>query len=47
MTNVTFVTEKSIVYYSPIHPTGVEYTYSDVDEVVTGFVDKALTLKII
>lgn len=45
MTSVTFVTEKNIVCYSPIHPAGVEYIYSDVDEVVTGFGDKALTLK--
>ncbi len=45
MTSVTFVTEKNIVCYSPIHPTGVEYTYSDVNEVVTGFGDKALTLQ--
>ena len=40
VTSVTFVTEDLIVYHSPIHPTGVEYEYSDVDEVVTGFGDK-------
>ena len=45
ITSVTFVTRNSIVYYSPLHPTGVEYDYSDVDEVVTGFGDKVLTLK--
>lgn len=45
MTSVTFVTENSIVYCSPTHPTGVEYAYSDVDEIVTGFGDKVLTLK--
>ena len=45
ITSVTFVTKNSIVYYSPLHPTGVEYDYSDVDEIVTGFGDKVLTLK--
>jgi len=45
ITSVTFVTKNSIVYYSPLHPMGVEYDYSDVDEVVTGFGDKVLTLK--
>lgn len=45
ITSITFVTEKTIVCCSPIHPTGVEYAYSDVEEVVTGFGDKVLTLK--
>lgn len=44
MTSVTFVTENSIIYHSPLHPVGIKYEYSDVDEVVTGFGDKALTL---
>lgn len=38
----TYVTEDTIVCYSPLHPTGVEYRYEDVEEIKTGFGNKTL-----
>lgn len=37
VTSVTVVTEDTIICHSPIHPAGVEYSYSDVAHIVTGF----------
>lgn len=40
MISVTFVTEDSIVYHSPLHPEGIGYEYSDVEKITTGFGNK-------
>lgn len=40
MTSLTVVTENEIIYHSPIHPFGITYQYSDVEEITTGFGDK-------
>ena len=36
VTSFTVVTEDAIICHSPIHPTGVEYSYSDVDRITAG-----------
>lgn len=37
MMHMTVVTKDSIIYYSPLHPTGITYSYSDVEEINAGF----------
>lgn len=44
ITSVTFVGEKEIVYYSPVHPEGIVYSYSDVEEINTGFGNKIFSV---
>lgn len=44
ITSVTYVTEESIIYHSPIHPEGIVYEYSDVEEIVTGFGNKIFSI---
>lgn len=39
ITSVTFVTEDTIIYHSPIQPMGVAYDYSDIEKITTGFGD--------
>lgn len=40
ITSFTVVTEDAIVCHSPIHPTGISYAYTDVEEIATGFGNK-------
>ncbi len=42
--NLTAVTQDKIIRYSPWQPMGVEYNYSDVDSIKTGFGDKNFSL---
>ncbi len=44
VTSVTFFTEDEMVYYSPIHPMGITYSYSDVEKITTGFGNSNFTL---
>lgn len=37
MMHMTVVTEDSIIYYSPLHPMGITFSYSDVEEINVGF----------
>ena len=41
--NFTAVTKDRIICYSPWQPMGVEYEYTDVDSIKTGFGDKNLS----
>ncbi len=41
--NFTAVTKDKIIRYSPWRPMGVEYNYSDVDSIKTGFGDKSFS----
>lgn len=41
---MTFFTEDEMVYYSPIHPMGITYSYSDVEKITTGFGNSNFTL---
>ena len=43
-TSVTYVTEDSIVYHSPMNPRGITYSYSDVEKIVTGFGSKTFAI---
>ena len=45
LTSFTVVTEDAIICYSPIHPTGISYSYSDVEKITTGVGQKKLTFK--
>lgn len=44
VTSVTFVTEDSIIYRSPMNPVGTTYGYSDVEKITTGFGDKTFAI---
>ncbi|MBQ4529314.1 MAG: MerR family transcriptional regulator [Lachnospiraceae bacterium] len=44
VTSVTFVTEDSIIYRSPMNPAGTTYGYSDVEKITTGFGDKTFAI---
>ncbi len=44
ITNFTAVTTDKIIRYSPLHPAGVEYDYSDVASVKTGFGNKNFSI---
>lgn len=44
ITNFTAVTSDKIICYSPLHPTGVEYEYSDVESIKTGFGNKNFSI---
>ena len=44
-TSFTVVTEDAIICHSPIHPTGVSYSYSDVEKITAGVGQKRLTRK--
>lgn len=44
MTNFTVVTEDKIICHSPLDPAGIEYKYSDVESINTGFGDKYLSI---
>jgi hypothetical protein len=37
ISNVNFVTEDSIICHTPFQPMGVEYKYTDVEKITTGF----------
>lgn len=45
LTSFTVVTEDAIICYSPIHPAGTSYSYSDVEKITTGVGQKKLTFK--
>lgn len=42
--SVTYVTEDTLVYHSPLHPSGITYEYSDIEEITTGFGDKIFSI---
>ena len=44
LTSGTYVTENQIVRCTPFHPAGVEYAYTDVSRVETGFGNSAFSL---
>lgn len=44
VTNLTAVTPDKIICYSPLHPTGVAYEYSDVESIKTGFGSKNISI---
>lgn len=44
MTNVTVVTEDSIICHTPVCPGGVVYEYSDVESITTGFGNKSFAI---
>lgn len=44
LTNFTAVTPKQIICYSPWHPSGIEYEYSDVESIKTGFGNKNISI---
>ena len=44
-TSVTVVTEDAIICHSPIHPMGVEYSYSDVEQITAGVGQQKLTFE--
>lgn len=44
VTNFTAVTEDKIICYSPLHPEGVQYEYSDVESIKTGFGNKNFSI---
>ncbi len=44
LTNFTAVTADKIICYSPLHPAGVAYEYSDVESIKTGFGNKNLSI---
>lgn len=37
LTSVTYVTQDEIIHYSPVHPLGTTYEYSQIEEINTGF----------
>lgn len=37
ITSVNFVTEDSVICHTPFQPMGVEYKYTDVEKIITGF----------
>lgn len=43
LTSVTVVTPDSIICHSPLHPMGVAYSYSDVEQIITGFGQETFT----
>lgn len=43
VTSFTVVTEDTIICHSPIHPTGVKYSYSDVEKITAGVGQKTAT----
>lgn len=43
ITSFTVVTKDAIICHSPIHPTGVEYSYSDVEKITAGVGQKTAT----
>lgn len=45
VTSFTVVTENVIICHSPIHPTGVAYSYSDVEKITAGVGQKDFTLQ--
>ncbi len=44
ITSINFVTEDSIVHYSPLNPTGITYQYSDIEQITTGFGNKTFAI---
>lgn len=44
VTSFTAVTADKIICYSPLHPTGVQYEYSDVESIKTGFGNKNFSI---
>ncbi len=44
VTNLTAVTSDKIICYSPWYPMGIQYEYSDVESVKTGFGDKYFSI---
>jgi len=44
ITNFTAVTADKIICYSPIHPAGIAYEYSDVESIQTGFGNKYFSI---
>lgn len=44
ITSVNVVTKNQIICVSPFHPTGITYSYSEVEEIKTGFGEKTLTI---
>lgn len=44
ITSMNVVTKDQIICFSPIHPNGITYSYSDVEEIKTGFGEKTLTI---
>ena len=44
VTNFTAVTADKIICYSPLYPAGVEYEYSDVESIKTGFGNKNFSI---
>ena len=43
-TSVAYVTEDTIVYHSPLHPMGITYNYSQIEQIDTGFSDKTFAI---
>lgn len=46
VTSFTVVTEDAIICHSPIHPMGVEYSYSDVEQITTGIGKETFTFQV-
>lgn len=44
VTNFTAVTSDQIICFSPAHPLGIEYNYTDVKSINTGFGDKNFSI---
>lgn len=44
ITSVNFVTEDTIICHSPIHPAGIIYQYSDIEQITTGFGNKSFAI---
>lgn len=44
VTNITVVTEDSIIHHCAFHPMGISYEYSDVKSITTGFGNKKLAI---
>ena len=44
-TSFTVVTENAIICHSPIHPMGVEYSYSEVEQITTGVGQEVFTFE--
>ena len=45
LTSFTVVTEDAIICHSPLHPTGISYSYSDVEKITAGVGQKKLSFK--
>lgn len=43
VTSFTVVTEDAVICHSPIHPMGVEYSYSDIEKITAGVGQKTFT----